>query len=201
MNWCREQFFNKCARSQHLDPSVSRMTLSHSAVTQHRNHAKTAPEDRLHFIWNSKMRPDEQSEWIQLWRQVWFQTYKKQLPVLLLRALCFTVCAGNRELIGHFGQMFKKKKNPSHRIWTSHESNDTNCSTPICSCLCGELEPTFMPNVITVTSILKTKARANCHRAVYRPSPAGRSPRVLPTPVSDVFAGCKVYKRDEKKQY
>lgn len=47
-----------------------------------------------------------------------------------------------------------------------------------------------MPKVITVIIILKTKARASCHRAVYRPSPAGRSARLLPTPVSDVFAGC-----------
>lgn len=51
---------------------------------------------------------------------------------------------------------------------------------------------TFMPKVITVMSILKTKARASCHRAVYRPSPAGRSARLLPALVSDVLVGCKI---------
>lgn len=49
--------------------------------------------------------------------------------------------------------------------------------------------PTFMPKVITVIIILKAKARASCHRAVYRPSPAGRSARLLPALVSDVLAG------------
>lgn len=56
----------------------------------------------------------------------------------------------------------------------------------------NELEPTFMPKVITVIIILKIKARASCHSAVYRPSPAGRSAKLLPTPVSDVFVGCKI---------
>lgn len=49
-----------------------------------------------------------------------------------------------------------------------------------------------MPKVITVIIILKIKARASCHRAVYRPSPAGRSARLLPTPVSDVLVGWRV---------
>lgn len=57
----------------------------------------------------------------------------------------------------------------------------------------GVSRPTFMPKVITVISILKIKARASCHKAVQRASPAGRSARLLPTPVSDVLVGWKVF--------
>ncbi len=54
-----------------------------------------------------------------------------------------------------------------------------------------------MPKVITVINILKIKARASCHSAVYRPGPAGRSPRLFPTPVSDVLAGWKIQRTAE----
>lgn len=64
-----------------------------------------------------------------------------------------------------------------------------------CSCV-HELGPTFMPKVITVIIILKIKAKASCHSAVYRPSPAGRSAKLLPVPVSDVFVGCEVRNRE-----
>lgn len=53
-----------------------------------------------------------------------------------------------------------------------------------------------MPKVITVTSILKTKARASCHRAVYRPSPAGRSAKLFPALVSEVFVGCRMHESE-----
>lgn len=49
---------------------------------------------------------------------------------------------------------------------------------------------TFMPKVTTVMSILKSRASASCHSAVYRLGPAGRSAKLLAMPVFDTLAGC-----------
>lgn len=47
-----------------------------------------------------------------------------------------------------------------------------------------------MPKVTTVMSILKSRASASCHSAVYRLGPAGRSAKLLAMPVFVMLAGC-----------
>lgn len=66
----------------------------------------------------------------------------------------------------------ERQKNTTHQLEASDERGDSNCSAPVVL-LCVRardgwrgLGPTFMPNVITVISILKIRARASCHRAV-----------------------------------
>lgn len=116
-----------------------------------------------------------------LWFKIWFQTYWRHLAHFHM--LCYPEFTEN-------GALTKKKNRSSKESVHNKYAQEWLCRSGF-QCLCHVCVsgPTFMPKVITVTIILKTKARANCHRAVYRPSPAGRSARLLPTPVSDVLAG------------
>lgn len=125
--------------------------------------------------------------------EVWCQTYQRPLSLALSHTVFHSI--QREQCINHKPESAKK-----HLIDNRLQRRVVTLAVLYLKWLCvHELGPTFMPKVITVINILKIRARASCHTAVYRPSPAGRSAKLLPVLVSDMFVGCKVRHREAKK--